>query len=72
MALAQVESSNQIAIIIIIAAILWLALILIALYHISKNAKMAFPIKIIWFVIILLAPFIGSLVYLLWGKNKSF
>ncbi|MBB4109180.1 MULTISPECIES: PLDc N-terminal domain-containing protein [Pedobacter] len=71
MLLAQVES-NRIAIIIIIAAILWLALILTALYHISRNSSMAFTVKVLWFIIILFAPFIGSIIYLIWGKNKKF
>ncbi|RBQ06951.1 PLDc N-terminal domain-containing protein [Pedobacter miscanthi] len=71
MLLAQVES-NQIAIIIIVAAILWLALILTALYHISRNNSMGSAVKILWFIIILLAPFLGSIIYLVWGKNKKF
>jgi len=71
MLLAQVES-NQIAIIVVIAAILWLALILTALYHISRNNNMGFTVKVLWFIIILFAPFIGSIIYLIWGKNKKF
>lgn len=71
MLLAQIES-NQIAIIIIIAAILWLALILTALYHISRNSTMGISVKVLWFIIILFAPFLGSIIYLIWGKNKKF
>lgn len=71
MLLAQVES-NQIAIIIIIAAILWLAFIIITLYHLSRNGNMLFPVKVLWFIIILFAPFIGSIAYLVWGKNRKF
>ncbi len=71
MLIAQIES-NQIGMIIILAAILWLALILTALYHISRNTSMMFPVKILWFIIILLAPFLGSIIYLIWGKNRKF
>lgn len=71
MLLAQIES-NQIAIVIIVAAILWLALILAALFHISRNATMSFSVKVLWFIIILFAPFLGSIIYLIWGKNKKF
>ncbi|WP_293310461.1 PLDc N-terminal domain-containing protein [Pedobacter sp. UBA5917] len=71
MLLAQVES-NQIAIIIIVAAIIWLALILTALYHISRNSSMGATVKVLWFIIILFAPFLGSIIYLIWGKNKKF
>ncbi|WP_316830704.1 PLDc N-terminal domain-containing protein [Pedobacter aquatilis] len=71
MLLAQIQS-NQIAVIIIITAILWLALILTALYHISRNSGMGFSVKVLWFIIILLAPFLGSIIYLMWGKNKNF
>ncbi|PWS27219.1 hypothetical protein DHW03_14585 [Pedobacter yonginense] len=71
MLVAQVESS-QIAIVIIIAAVLWLALILAALFHISRNTTMGFTVKVLWFIIILFAPFLGSIIYLVWGKNKRF
>ncbi|MCZ4223747.1 PLD nuclease N-terminal domain-containing protein [Pedobacter rhodius] len=71
MVLAQIES-NEFAIIIILAAILWLALILTALYHISRNRQMGFSVKALWFIIILFAPFLGSIIYLIWGKNKHF
>jgi len=71
MLLAQIES-NQIAIFIIAAAILWLALILTALYHISRNRSMDFSVKVLWFIIILMAPFLGSIIYLIWGKNRKF
>lgn len=71
MLLAQVDN-NQLGIIIIIGAILWLALILTALYHIARNSAMASPVKVLWFIIILLAPFLGSIIYLIWGKNRRF
>jgi len=71
MLLAQVEN-NQIGMVIIIGAILWLALILAALFHISRNTSMVFPVKVLWFIIILLAPFLGSIIYLIWGKNRKF
>ncbi|WP_131538493.1 PLDc N-terminal domain-containing protein [Pedobacter nototheniae] len=65
-------NSNQVALFIIIPAILWLILILIALYHISRNSSMSFGVKVLWFIIIMLAPFLGSIIYLMWGKNKQF
>ncbi|MCX2495866.1 PLDc N-terminal domain-containing protein [Pedobacter sp. PF22-3] len=71
MLLAEINS-NQVALFVIIPAILWLALILIALYHISRNSAMGFSVKVLWFIIILLAPFLGSIIYLIWGKNKKF
>ncbi len=71
MLLAEINS-NQVALFVIIPAILWLALILIAIYHISRNSSMSFSVKVLWFIIILLAPFLGSIIYLIWGKNKKF
>lgn len=71
MLLAEINS-NQVALFIIVPAILWLVLILVALYHISRNGSMAGSVKILWFIIILLAPFLGSIIYLMWGKNKQF
>jgi len=71
MLLAEINS-NQVALFVIIPAILWLGLILVALYHISRNNTMGFSVKVLWFIIILLAPFLGSIIYLMWGKNKKF
>ncbi|MGA9652040.1 MULTISPECIES: PLDc N-terminal domain-containing protein [Pedobacter] len=65
-------NSNHVALFIIIPAILWLILILIALYHISRNSGMSFGVKVLWFIIIITAPFLGSIIYLIWGKNKKF
>ncbi|KQS41350.1 PLDc N-terminal domain-containing protein [Pedobacter sp. Leaf194] len=65
-------NSNHIALFIIIPAVLWLVLILVALYHISRNSQMSFGVKALWFIIIILAPFLGSIIYLIWGKNKQF
>jgi len=64
-------NSNQVALFIIIPAICWLILILIALYHISRNSEMSSGVKVLWFIIIILAPFLGSIIYLIWGKNKK-
>ncbi|TDG37136.1 hypothetical protein EZJ43_03180 [Pedobacter changchengzhani] len=64
--------SNQLALLIIVLGVIWLALILVALYHISRNNTMGFIVKVLWFIIILLAPFLGSIIYLIWGKNKHF
>lgn len=64
--------SNELAAIIIVLAILWLALILIALYHIARNSQASFVVKVLWFIIIITAPFLGSIIYLIWGKNRTF
>lgn len=64
--------SNELAAIIIVLAILWLALILIALYHIARNSQASFVVKVLWFIIIISAPFLGSIIYLIWGKNRTF
>ena len=65
-------NSNQVALFIIIPAICWLILILMAIYHISRNSSISFSVKILWFIIIITAPFLGSIIYLIWGKNKKF
>ena len=65
-------SSNQVAWFIIIPAACWLALILISVYHISRNTSMSSVVKLLWFIIILFAPFVGSIIYLVWGKNRKF
>ncbi|WP_443947590.1 PLDc N-terminal domain-containing protein [Pedobacter sp. AW1-32] len=43
-----------------------------SLYHIARNSNVSTAVKVLWFLIILSAPFLGSIVYLFWGKNKKF
>ncbi|WP_316802722.1 PLDc N-terminal domain-containing protein [Pedobacter nototheniae] len=56
---------------IIIPALLWLALVISALWNISRN-NMSSSVKVLWYIIIIFAPFIGSIIYWVWGKNKQF
>ncbi len=65
-------SESQGVLLVLIPALCWLILILAALYHISRKSRASTFVKVLWFIIILLAPFLGSLIYLMWGKNKNF
>lgn len=56
---------------IIVPALLWLVLVISALWNISRN-NMSSSVKILWYIIIIFAPFIGSIIYWAWGKNKQF
>lgn len=64
-------TSTQVALLIIVPALLWFALILVAIFHISRS-NMSGMVKVLWYIIIISAPFIGSIVYLVWGKNRQY
>ncbi|MXV50026.1 hypothetical protein GS399_03510 [Pedobacter sp. HMF7647] len=53
-----------------IVGLLWLILIIYALYDIIKS-NMPQNTKLLWIIIVLVAPILGSIIYLIWGKNQT-
>ena len=49
-----------------------LILVVYALMDIFKNSSFSQSTKLLWFIIILLIPILGSLLYLFWGRTKNF
>ncbi|WP_354356697.1 PLDc N-terminal domain-containing protein [Pedobacter sp. UYP30] len=60
--------SNQISLFVLVGIILYLALIISAIYHNSKTNK-PMPQKLLWYAIIIFAPFIGSIMYWILGRK---
>jgi divalent metal cation (Fe/Co/Zn/Cd) transporter len=52
--------------------IIELILIVYALMDIFKNPNFNTNTKLLWVIIIVLIPILGSLLYLFWGRNQSF
>jgi hypothetical protein len=48
-----------------------LILIIIALIDILKNQHINVNTKILWFILIIIAPVIGALIYLFWGRYQK-
>ncbi len=53
-----------------IFGIIWLILMIYALLQVIKS-NVPTNTKLLWIILIVVAPVIGSLIYLLWGKNQS-
>ncbi len=53
-----------------IFGIIWLLLVVIALVDLLKSS-LAMNTKLLWLIVILIAPVVGSLLYLLWGKRQK-
>lgn len=53
-----------------IFAIIWFILLIITLMDLFKSS---FPLntKLLWLIVILLAPVLGCLAYLFWGRHQS-
>ncbi|HYK77728.1 MAG TPA: PLDc N-terminal domain-containing protein [Daejeonella sp.] len=51
--------------------VLWLILIVIALFDLFQNNTLKTNTKLLWIIVILIAPVFGSLIYLFWGKHQS-
>ena len=47
-------------------------LIVYALLDIFKNPNFTLNTKLLWVLIIVLIPILGSLLYIFWGRNQSF
>ncbi|EHQ28271.1 PLDc N-terminal domain-containing protein [Mucilaginibacter paludis] len=52
--------------------IAWVVLVLYALLGILRNPGFNSNTKLLWIVIILIAPILGSLLYIFWGRNQNF
>jgi hypothetical protein len=49
--------------------IVWLILMIYALLQVIKS-NVPTNTKLLWIIVIVVAPVIGSLIYLLWGKDN--
>lgn len=54
-----------------IFAVLWIILVVYALLDLFKSS-LPQNTKLLWLIVILLAPVFGSLIYLFWGKTQRF
>lgn len=52
-----------------IMGVIWFILIVIALLDLFKSG-LPTNTKLLWLIVILIAPVLGSLIYLLWGKHQ--
>ncbi|WP_026897257.1 PLDc N-terminal domain-containing protein [Daejeonella oryzae] len=54
-----------------IMGLIWFILVVVALLDLFKR-NLPTNTKLLWLIIILIAPVLGSIIYLLWGKNQRF
>lgn len=52
--------------------IAYVILFIYALLDIFKNPNLNQTTKLLWILIILIAPILGSLIYIFWGRNQTF
>jgi len=52
-----------------IFGIVWFILIVMAVLDLLKS-NLPMNTKLLWLILILLAPVLGSLIYLLWGRHQ--
>ncbi len=52
-----------------VIGVIWLILIVVALLDLFKS-NLPTNTKLLWLIVILIAPGVGSLIYLLWGKHQ--
>jgi hypothetical protein len=50
----------------------WALLVVYALLDIFKNSNFNQNTKLLWIIIILVAPILGSMIYIFWGRNQNF
>lgn len=51
--------------------ILWFILVVLALMDLFKST-LPTNTKLLWLIVILIAPVLGSVIYLLWGRYQRF
>jgi hypothetical protein len=59
-------------IVMIVSALLpWILLIPFALIDSIRSPRLSVVQKIAWIVFIIIAPYLGAIVYLLWGRKQK-
>ena len=53
-----------------IFGVIWAILIIIALMDLFTS-PLPTNTKLLWLIVILIAPVLGSLIYLVWGRNQK-
>jgi len=53
-----------------IFGVIWAILIVVTLMDLFKSF-LPTNTKLLWLIVILIAPVLGSLIYLLWGRNQK-
>jgi hypothetical protein len=51
--------------------LIWILCLVLWIAAIVDCAKSSNPNKVVWIIVILLLPFLGSLLYFLFGKSRS-
>ena len=52
-------------------AVLYLALVIGALVSISKSVHTSPTVKVLWYLVVLVAPFLGSLLWFIAGRSNT-
>jgi hypothetical protein len=50
---------------------LWILLVILTLINMFRNAKLNLENKVLWLIVIIVAPILGSMIYLFWKSVKQ-
>ena len=56
---------------IVVALLPWIVLVPFALIDSIRSPRLTVVQKIAWIVFIIIAPYLGAIVYLLWGRKQK-
>jgi hypothetical protein len=66
----QGSFSSVVSTVFLIIVLIWAVVLIISLVTLSRRRDIFMPVKIFWSVVIVIAPFAGLLVYLIYGPKK--
>ena len=58
-------------VVMVLAVIAWLALFIAALISIVISPNLTGGGKILWLIVVFVFPFLGTLVWFVWGRNAQ-
>jgi len=61
--------SNSFLNLLVILAIIWVVVLIVALVSLQRRTDIIKPIKIMWATLIFVAPFVGLLFYIFFSKK---
>jgi hypothetical protein len=65
------DDLSNVLIIYLGVVLIWLVVAIFALMSILKRKDMTMPLKVVWCAVIVFAPLIGLVIYLIYNYNKE-
>ncbi|MBC7758533.1 MAG: PLDc N-terminal domain-containing protein [Phormidesmis sp. FL-bin-119] len=69
--MAEITLGTSEIVMVVFALLPWIVLVPFAIIDSIRSSRLTVVQKIAWIVFIIIAPYLGAIVYLLWGRKQK-